>query len=141
VTLILTTHDMNEAATLADRVGITDHGKLLALDTPEALMRSLPGSSTLELTTQAHNGEVREQLLGALTTLPDVERVEPLHDGAQDGQASELRVRLYVSGEAPQLVGPAATLLAERGLTLTGVELGAPTLEDVFIHLTGRTLR
>jgi ABC-2 type transport system ATP-binding protein len=141
VTLILTTHDMHEAATLADRVGIMDHGKLLALDTPEALMRSLPGSSTLELTIQAHNGDAREQLLGALTTLPDVERVEPLQDGALDGQAAELRVRLYVSGEAPQLVGPAATLLAERGLTLTGVELGAPTLEDVFIHLTGRTLR
>ena len=43
VTLILTTHDMHEAAMLADRVGIMDHGKLLALDTPEALMRSLPG--------------------------------------------------------------------------------------------------
>ena len=43
VTLILTTHDMHEAANLADRVGIMDHGKLLALDTPEALMRSLPG--------------------------------------------------------------------------------------------------
>jgi hypothetical protein len=46
-----------------------------------------------------------------------------------------------VSGEASQLVGPAATLLADRGLALSGVELGAPTLEDVFIHLTGRTLR
>src|SRR3954466_9722479 len=53
VTLILTTHDMHEAATLADRVGIMDHGKLLSLDTPVALMRSLPGSTTLELTTTA----------------------------------------------------------------------------------------
>ena len=51
VTLILTTHDMHEAANLADRVGIMDHGKLLALDTPLDLMRSLPGSSTLDLTT------------------------------------------------------------------------------------------
>ena len=57
VTLILTTHDMHEAATLADRVGIMDHGKLLALDTPEALIRSLPGSSTLELVTQAPDGD------------------------------------------------------------------------------------
>jgi ABC-2 type transport system ATP-binding protein len=46
-----------------------------------------------------------------------------------------------VSGEASQLVAPTATLLADRGLSLSGVELGEPTLEDVFIHLTGRTLR
>ncbi|MBV9047781.1 MAG: ABC transporter ATP-binding protein [Solirubrobacterales bacterium] len=141
VTLILTTHDMHEAATLADRVGIMDHGKLLALDTPESLMRSLPGSSTLELTMDAHNGAHREGLLGALEHLPEVERVESLENQAANGQPQELRVRLYVGGDAPQLVAPAATLLADRGLKLSGVELGAPSLEDVFIHLTGRSLR
>jgi ABC-2 type transport system ATP-binding protein len=136
VTLFLTTHDMHEAALLADRVGIMDRGKLLALDTPEALIRSLPGSSTLELTTQPAAGNGHKQLIEALAQLSDVERVEHLHD---DG--SELRARLYVSGEAAQLVAPAATLLAERGLSLSGVEIGAPSLEDVFIHLTGRSLR
>ena len=49
VTIVLTTHDMDEAATLADRVGIMDHGKLLALDSPEALTRGLPGRTTLEV--------------------------------------------------------------------------------------------
>src|SRR5205085_9236774 len=53
VTVVLTTHDMQEAATLAGRVGIMDHGHLLALDTPEALMRSLPGRTTLEVSTSA----------------------------------------------------------------------------------------
>jgi ABC-2 type transport system ATP-binding protein len=81
VTIMLTTHDMDEAAALASRVGIMDHGTLLALDTPAALIRSLPGRSTLER--------------------------------------------------------PAA----ERGGTLTEVMVAAPTLEDVFISLTGRTLR
>ena len=141
VTLILTTHDMQEAATLADRVGIMDHGKLLSLGTPEALMRSLPGSSTLELTTDARDGDAGEPLLAELSALPDVERVELIHDPATGGQESTLRVRLYVAGEAPQLVAPAAALLARRGQALSGVELGEPTLEDVFIHLTGRTLR
>jgi ABC-2 type transport system ATP-binding protein len=141
VTLILTTHDMHEAATLADRVGIMDHGKLLALDTPEALMRGLAGSSTLELSVQSQNGDVPEPLVQALQQLAGVEAVEALHDDTPEGDASERRVRLYVSGEASPLIAPAATLLADRGFALRSVELGAPTLEDVFIHLTGRTLR
>ena len=50
-------------------------------------------------------------------------------------------MRLYLTGDAPQLVAPAAAVLAEHGLALHDVKLGTPTLEDVFIHLTGRTLR
>ncbi len=141
VTLILTTHDMHEAATLADRVGIMDHGHLLALDTPEALMRSLSGSSTLELAIHSPGGEPHDSLLGALRELRSVDRLESLEAPPSDGETAALRVRLYIDGEAPLLVAPAAALLAERGLTLAGVEIGAPTLEDVFIHLTGRTLR
>jgi ABC-2 type transport system ATP-binding protein len=143
VTLILTTHDMHEAALLADRVGIMDHGKLLALDVPEALMRSLPGSSTLELSVHAgDNGHSPESVIDAFEALPGVERVEPLpSDGGDEPDDPHWRVRLYVSGEASQLVAPTATLLADRGLSLSGVELAEPTLEDVFIHLTGRTLR
>jgi ABC-2 type transport system ATP-binding protein len=141
VTLILTTHDMHEAATLADRVGIMDHGKLLALDTPEALMRGLEGSATLELTIASSNGQGGENLLGALRQLPDVEHVERVEGAIHGGEDAMLVVRLYITGEAPSLVAPAATLLAEHGLTLNGVELGTPTLEDVFIHLTGRALR
>jgi len=141
VTLMLTTHDMHEAATLADRVGIMDHGKVLALDTPEALMRGLPGSSTLELSVRAQNGGVPTAVVQALQELAGVEQVEALQGDAPDGDATEQRVRLYVAGEASELIAPTATLLADRGLALAGVELGAPSLEDVFIHLTGRTLR
>jgi ABC-2 type transport system ATP-binding protein len=105
-------------------------------------MRGLPGSSTLELSVQAHNGELPEPLVAALGALAGVERVEPIHEEASsDGQPSKHRVRLYVSGEASQLIAPTATLLHERGVALSGVDLGTPTLEDVFIHLTGRTLR
>src|SRR4051794_13457229 len=135
VTLILTTHDMHEAATLAGRVGIMDHGHLLALDTPEALMRSLPGRTTLEVSTSGVQDGARERLAGSLAGLRDVERAEPFDDGGA------LRVRLSLPGEAPPLVAPAAAVLAELGLPLIDVNLGAPTLEDVFIHLTGRALR
>jgi ABC-2 type transport system ATP-binding protein len=64
-----------------------------------------------------------------------------VHEQARDGEEPALRLRLYVSGEAPGLVAPAASMLSKQGLTLTGVELGEPSLEDVFIHLTGRALR
>jgi ABC-2 type transport system ATP-binding protein len=140
VTLFLTTHDMQEAALLADRVGIMDHGRLLALDTPPALMRSLPGNATLELSTLMNNGRVREEAIGALERLADVERVEALEGDGGDG-VGELRVRLYATGDAPQLVAPAAAVLAELGMQVSDVKLSTRTLEDVFIHLTGRTLR
>ena len=137
VTLFLTTHDMQEAAALADRVGIMDHGRLLALDTPPALMRLLPGNATLELSTS--NGRPREEVMGALERLADVERVEALM--ADDDGDGELRMRLYATGDAPQLVAPAAAVLAELGMHVRDVKLSTRSLEDVFIHLTGRTLR
>jgi ABC-2 type transport system ATP-binding protein len=146
VTLFLTTHDMDEAAALADRVGIMDHGSLLALDTPEALMRSVPSGSTIELTTQPRDAETGERIVAALGSLPAVEGAEkvgasPDGDPAQAAGNGALRVRLYVAGDAPLLVAPAAAVLAEHGSSLADVKLGTPTLEDVFIHLTGRTLR
>jgi ABC-2 type transport system ATP-binding protein len=145
VTLFLTTHDMDEAALLADRVGIMDHGKLLALDTPDALISSLEGEGTLELTAdRPADGAV----VDALAALAGVERVETVQvadengvPGAPPAESQPLRVRLYLTGDAALRVAPAAAVLAEHGLSLQDVKLGTPTLEDVFIHLTGRTLR
>jgi ABC-2 type transport system ATP-binding protein len=145
VTLILTTHDMDEAALLADRVGIMDHGKLLALDTPTGLMRSLEGEGTLEL---AADLPADGAVVDALAALDGVDRVERIQAAAENGgpeapapDSQPLRVRLYLTGDAALLVAPAAAVLAEHGLALQDVKLGAVTLEDVFIHLTGRTLR
>ncbi|MEA2447330.1 MAG: type transport system ATP-binding protein [Actinomycetota bacterium] len=134
VTLFLTTHDMDEAAALSDRVGIMDHGKLLALDTPAALTRGLPGSTTLELTVD-RSPENADRLIESLNALDEVERVESVSSDSQ------WRVRLYLTGEAPLLVAPATAVLTNHDLTPTDIRLGIPSLEDVFIHLTGRTLR
>jgi ABC-2 type transport system ATP-binding protein len=141
VTLVLTTHDMDEAALLADRVGIMDHGHLLALDTPEALMRSLEGEGTLEL---AADGPADGAVVEALSALDGVDRVEQIQAAAENGAPPEsqpLRARLYLTGDAALLVAPAAAVLHEHGLALQDVKLGTPTLEDVFINLTGRSLR
>jgi ABC-2 type transport system ATP-binding protein len=139
VTIVLTTHDMDEAAELADRVGIMDHGKLLALDSPEALTRGLPGRTTLEVAVGLADPAPTEELLAALGALEGVERVERVA-AAQDG-ARELRARLYVAGDAPLMVAPVAALVSQRKAELTDVTIGTPSLEDVFIHLTGRALR
>jgi ABC-2 type transport system ATP-binding protein len=131
---------MHEAAALADRVGIMDHGKLLALDTPVALMRSLAGESTLELTLDREPDADTVDALGKLGGVEAVEQLQATADG-NGGGAAPPRVRLYLSGAAAPVVAPAAAALADRGLSLGDIRLGTPTLEDVFIHLTGRSLR
>ncbi|MEA2434914.1 MAG: type transport system ATP-binding protein [Actinomycetota bacterium] len=147
VTLFLTTHDMEEAESLADRVGIMDHGKLLALDTPSVLVRSLPGRSTLELTIRGLQGVSVAEVVAALAALGGVERVEEQPASLEtstpeSGAGPDLTVlRLYLAGEASPMVAPVAALLDEKDLSLTDVSLGTATLEDVFIDLTGRTLR
>jgi ABC-2 type transport system ATP-binding protein len=144
VTLVLTTHDMDEAAFLADRVAIMDHGHLLALDTPEALIDSLEGEGTLELAADRPADGAVVDALAALAGVAHVERVQVHAENGEAPPAPEsqpLRVRLYLTGDAALLVAPAAAVLADHGLALQDVKLGTPTLEDVFIDLTGRTLR
>jgi ABC-2 type transport system ATP-binding protein len=134
VTVLLTTHDMDEAATLADRVGIVDHGRLLALDTPVALTKTLIGSGTLEIVVESVADTAA--LVASFEGLDAVERVERVGDGG-----AVLRARLYVTGEPARLVAPVAEIVTRHQGRLTEVRLGEPSLEDVFIHLTGRALR
>ena len=169
VTMILTTHDMDEAAQLCERVGIMDRGKILAMDTPDALTATVPGKNTLDLGIRPMAAD-RDQLVASLGRVPGVERLErvsqngmtgppaiganpwaamaatqaagsppPPRDGA--GADGTLHFRLYASVEAPQLVGPVAKMITDAGGELSQLAIGQPSLEDVFIHLTGRTLR
>jgi ABC-2 type transport system ATP-binding protein len=120
-----------------------DHGKLLAIDTPDVLTRSLPGRATLELTAAPVAGDL-DAVVAQLARLEGVERVEEVPasaPGANGGGSGSLRVRLYLSADPPALVAPAAAVLATHGMGLADVKIGAPSLEDVFIHLTGRALR
>ena len=136
VAIVLCTHDMDEATALADRVGIMDHGRLLALDTPEALVRRLPGGATLEVGLLVEGTGRVAELWPALARLPGVERLEPID--TPDGVA---RARLFITGEAAAMVAPVSEVVALRGARLGEVSLSEPSLEDVFISLTGRRLR
>ncbi len=140
VTVVLTTHDMEEAAQLSDRVGIVDHGQLLALGTPAELTRSLQGSARLDLSATLADADTPDDAVAALGGIAGVERAERVGQGRADG-AGDVRVHLALTVDPATVVAPVSALLAARGGRLGAVDLGEPSLQDVFIHLTGRDLR
>jgi ABC-2 type transport system ATP-binding protein len=144
VTIVLTTHDMDEAADLADRVGIVDHGKLLALDTPAALTRGLSDQAVLDLAVESAPRDDTDSILDALTTVPGVERGEWLAsgNGSPNGSANGARkLRLYLDAEPAAALAPLVAILDRREARVSDVHIGQTSLEDVFINLTGRGLR
>ncbi|HEY3133468.1 MAG TPA: ABC transporter ATP-binding protein [Gemmatimonadaceae bacterium] len=124
-TIVMTTHYMDEADRLCDRLAIIDRGKLLALDTPRALKSKAPGGTLIELVLDgdaAPAGEIAE-------TIPGINRVE-----ANDGL---LRVHSSRGGQTlPALIEAAET----SGRTVTDIHLLQPSLETLFVSLTGRKL-
>jgi ABC-2 type transport system ATP-binding protein len=128
-TVIITTHNMDEADRVADRVAIIDHGELLVLDTPERLKRSVGEGDVLEI--HLVNGSTDVEL--ARTTLGEMATEIQL-----DESTHLMRVR------AMNAVGHLAAILEKlsaAGFKPGEVSLHANTLEDVFIQLTGRRLR
>ncbi|MFF7634991.1 ABC transporter ATP-binding protein [Kitasatospora sp. NPDC008050] len=145
ITVVITTHDMEEAAKLCDRVGIIDHGKLLALDSPRALTESLPGTGTLTVTLRESAEADPNDVLRALEKTTGVERVEPVdRTGAAEGgeaPSGPTRLRIYTTGRPTAALPAVVGVLTELNRDLDDVSLGELTLEDVFIELTGRELR
>lgn len=144
LTILLTTHDMEEASRLCDRIAIMDHGKLLACDTPAGLEALIPGGITLEVQVRqpALAGTTSEhgQLSSQLGSLPAVKKVEELAPGEADQQTDQTTLRLYgrnVTALIPQVV----QTVAQAELELCHLQVHRPSLEDVFIYLTGRDLR
>jgi len=138
VTVVLTTHDMDEAAKLSNRVGIIDHGKLLALDTPAGLMHGLPGSTTVSVTVNL-DGRDGQQVADALSNVDGVERVERITESTPPGNQGQFR--LYTTYEPAAVLPTVLKVLGDVGCDVTDLSIGTPSLEDVFIHLTGRELR
>jgi ABC-2 type transport system ATP-binding protein len=125
-TVLLTTHYMEEAERLCDRVLILDQGREIALGTPQELIRSLGGEHIIEFETTPASGAGDELLL----TLPGVTAVH-----REEG-------RLLLTVKEPHRAIPALLeLLDVLGLELAGLRTHHATLDDVFIRLTGRRLR
>jgi ABC-2 type transport system ATP-binding protein len=126
-TILLTTHYMEEADRLCDRVAIMDHGRILALDTPAALKRSIGADTVVTVKSPGDAGELAELLSRSVTGVTRTRQV----DGG---------VELHVQG-GERLV-PRVVMSAERGgFDLADVSVAEPTLETVFINLTGKELR
>jgi ABC-2 type transport system ATP-binding protein len=128
-TILLTTHYMEEADELCDRVAIMDHGRILALDTPDELKRSV-GADTI-VTVKAAGGEMQdlgERLAGEI---PEVTRTRVIEGGV---------VELHVK-EAERLVPRVVNAAENAGFDLADLSVSEPSLETVFISLTGKDLR
>ncbi|MEV6241517.1 ABC transporter ATP-binding protein [Lentzea sp. NPDC051838] len=130
VTVVLTTHDMDEATKLCDRVGIVDHGKLLTLDTPDELTKNLPGSNTVSVTVGL-NGHEPAKITQALSEVDGAQRVEDVNN----------MFRVYTDVDTAVTLPAVLNVLRDLDVVVSDVAIGKPSLEDVFIHLTGRELR
>ena len=126
-TILLTTHYMEEADQLCDRVAIMDHGRVLALDTPASLKQSIGADTIVSVRTTGDLDKLGELLARDVA-------------GITRTRAAEGRLELHVQG-IDRLV-PRIVLAAERGgFDLLDVSVAEPSLETVFINLTGRELR
>lgn len=126
-TILLTTHYMEEADQLCQRVAIMDHGKLLALDAPRRLKDQVAAERVLTVTL-AQPAEISLRL--ALDALPQVSSVE--------GESRTLHI---YAATADGVVGQVVNAIADAGAELTDLTVAEPTLEAVYLKLTGREYR
>jgi len=126
LTVLITTHYMDEADKLCDRIAIVDHGKLVALDSPMRLKASVPGANVIE----ASFADVPPDWMARLERLPRVERVT--------GDASVARLATHSGPETTTALMSEATAAGVKVLSLS---VQSTTLDDVFVHYTGRQLR
>jgi ABC-2 type transport system ATP-binding protein len=126
-TILLTTHYMEEADQLCDRVAIMDHGRILALDTPAGLKRSV-GADTL--VTVKVDGDHAGLAAVFEDRIDEVTRTRDIDGGLE----------LHVTG-ADRLVPRIVTVAEQAGYDLVDLSVTEPTLETVFINLTGKDLR
>ena len=126
LTVLLTTHYMDEADKLCDRIAIVDHGELKALDSPMKLKASIPGRNIIEVSFAAAPPDWR----AALERLPDVESVT----------GTENMFRL-ASANGPATTTALMEAAARANIPVHSLSIQSTTLDDVFVHYTGRALR
>jgi len=122
-TVVLTTHFMEEAERLCDRVMIMDHGQIIALDSPEKLIQSLDAEHKVMFSVK---GNIEKEWFA---NLPTVENISIIRD------------KMTVSGKNERLLADVVNLLTAKGIRYYDLHTQQPNLEDVFIALTGKEIR
>jgi ABC-2 type transport system ATP-binding protein len=131
--IILTTHNMEEADALSDRVAIIDYGKIVALESPLQLKQKVKSTDIIEI--EARN--LVEQTANALQSFSEVSKVAII-SSPRSGEPELLRVHVEKGKEVlPKIL----EFLVRKQVTITKVSFIEPALEDVFIAETGRSLR
>jgi ABC-2 type transport system ATP-binding protein len=127
LTILLTTHYMDEADRLCERIAIVDHGKLVALDTPAALKASVPGSTVIEVQFENPPADWEQRLhrLGGVTSV-------------QSEGAAMYRV---LTGDGTRTTTELVETAVHAGIRIRTLTVQNTTLDDVFVHYTGRQLR
>ncbi|HEX2677658.1 MAG TPA: ATP-binding cassette domain-containing protein [Polyangiales bacterium] len=126
LTVLITTHYMDEADKLCGRIAIVDHGKLVALDSPMNLKAAVPSKNTLDASFSAAPADWQDKL----SRLPGVERV------TQSGNVYRI-----ASQSGPRTTLALMTAAAENDVSVDSLAVQSTTLDDVFVHFTGRELR
>ncbi|HUI84808.1 MAG TPA: ABC transporter ATP-binding protein [Candidatus Binatia bacterium] len=127
LTILITTHYMDEADRLCDRIAIVDHGKLVALDSPAALKASVPGTNVIEA--QFINAPADWQQ--ELQKLDDVESVQP----------EAAHMYRILTGNGSRTTTALVELAVRSNVQVKSLSVQNTTLDDVFVHFTGRQLR
>ena len=127
LTILITTHYMDEADRLCDRIAIVDHGKLVALDTPPALKASVPGSNVIEAQFERAPADWEQRLHG-LTAVTSVQ-----HEGAG--------MYRILTGDGSRTTTELVEAAVKAGVGVKSLSVQNTTLDDVFVHYTGRQLR
>ena len=127
-TIILTTHIMEEADRLSDRIAIMDHGKLLVLDTPESLKKKIGRGDVVEI--QLSNPGMNDKVVSLMKSMGEIEEVKEIKG----------KVNVRALDAVSKLPGMIRSI-EEMGVSILDTSIRRNTLEDVFIHLTGRGLR
>ena len=123
-TVLLTTHFMEEAERLCDRVAIVDHGRIVALDSPESLIQSLGAENRIIFNVEKANGSASEKL----KETAGVTKIEQIGD------------RVVVYGTGSEFAGKVVNALTSKGIRFSNLRTEQPNLEDVFLTLTGREM-
>jgi ABC-2 type transport system ATP-binding protein len=134
-TILLTTHNMEEADGLCQRVAIVDHGKVIALGTPQELKQSIPGGFVVRIHLTGLADGIPGGLLDTLRRMDGVSQVRSDSAGQTPGQ-----IDIYADRGGP-LVPAVVSAASTSGATIRDLHIAEPSLENLFLHHTGRSLR